>query len=339
MSVFDRAFQLFGKAFVLCLLAFSLPSLAAPQQEPSVEPRNFVFIGGDRVTDHKDLISRPDIEGVQVIYTWRSLEPHEGVYDFTAIEDDLRELDAIDKKLWVQVQDRFFLPTARRIPDYILTHPKYDGGLARQYDNAGEGKPKGSGWTTKQWNPHVRARFQALLLALADRFDGRIHGINLPESAFDQASDAGVETDFTCEKYFESALENMAVLGAAFRESHAVQYVNFWPCEWNNNLQYMERAFALAAEERIGLGGPDIIPFRQGQMRNSYPFFNKYKPDLPLVAMAVQEPTLTYTNTKTGDPFTRDDFVEFARDYLGVDIIFWSKSAPWLTSDTQSNSE
>ena len=28
--------------------------------------------------------------------------------------------------------------------------------------------------------------------------------------------------------------------------------------------------------------------------------------------------------------FTREEFVAFARDYLGVDIIFWSVSAPWL---------
>ena len=26
----------------------------------------------------------------------------------------------------------------------------------------------------------------------------------------------------------------------------------------------------------------------------------------------------------------RDEFVAFARDYLGVDIIFWSVSSPWL---------
>ncbi|MEL6709016.1 MAG: hypothetical protein AAFP79_12105, partial [Pseudomonadota bacterium] len=238
MSVFKQASQLFGRALLQCLLVFSLPSIVVAQQEPNVEPRNFVFVGGDRVSDHRELISRPDIEGAQVIYSWRSLEPNYGIYDFTAIEEDLRELDAIDKRLWVQVQDRFFLPTARRVPDYILTDPKYGGGLARQYDNAGEGKPKGSGWTTKQWNPHVRERFQALLLALADRFDGRIYGINLPESAFDQAGDTGADTDFTCEKYFDSALENMGVLGAAFQKSLVVQYVNFWPCEWNNNRQF-----------------------------------------------------------------------------------------------------
>ena len=64
-------------------------------------------------------------------------------------------------------------------------------------------------------------------------------------------------------------------------------------------------------------------------MKNSYPFFNRYRGRLDLVAMAVQEPTLTYTNPKTGKKFTRAEFIAFARDYLGVDIIFWSVNAPW----------
>lgn len=32
-------------------------------------------------------------------------------------------------------------------------------------------------------------------------------------------------------------------------------------------------------------------------MKNAYPFFNQYKGRLSLVAMAIQEPTLTYTKS------------------------------------------
>jgi len=92
----------------------------------------------------------------------------------------------------------------------------------------------------------------------------------------------------------------------------------------------MSRIFALAAREHIGLGGPDIVPDQKGQMRNSYPFFHQYKGRLPLVAMAVQEPTLTYVNPATHAPFTRSEFTAYADQYLGVDIIFWSPRAPWL---------
>jgi len=33
-------------------------------------------------------------------------------------------------------------------------------------------------------------------------------------------------------------------------------------------------------------------------------------------------------------PFTQAEFLEFARDYLGVDIIFWSTTSPWLRGPT-----
>ena len=51
---------------------------------------------------------------------------------------------------------------------------------------------------------------------------------------------------------------------------------------------------------------------------------------LPLIAMAVQEPTLTYKDPQTGKPFTKAEFVRFGESYLGADIIFWSTTSPWL---------
>ncbi len=86
----------------------------------------------------------------------------------------------------------------------------------------------------------------------------------------------------------------------------------------------MSRIFALAHRHSIGLGGPDIIPYRLGQMKNAYPFFFRYKGKLPVVAFAVQEPTRTYINPQTGAKFTEAEFLNFGRDYLGAKIIFWS---------------
>jgi hypothetical protein len=295
------------------------------------EPRNFIYTG--ELAENVALLDRPDIEGAQVVYPWRMLEPEKGEYDFSAIEADLARTDARGKQLFAQIQDRFFLPTARNVPQYLLDDPEYGGGLARQYDNPGEGEPVGQGWIAMQWNPAVRARFQALLQALAERFDGRLYGMNLPETSFDPFAEEGGDDGFTCDAYFDATLDNMRAARAAFEDTQVVQYVNFWPCEWNNDHRYMQRAFALAVEEGIGVGGPDIVPRRRAQMKNSYPFFNRHKDDLPLIAMAIQEPTLSYTNPETGQKFTREEFVAFARDYLGVDVIFWSVESPWLDSN------
>ena len=123
-------------------------------------------------------------------------------------------------------------------------------------------------------------------------------------------------SSFTCDGYFNAELDNLRYARQAFTRSAVVQYVNFWPCEWNNDHHFMSRAFAFAAAYDVGLGGPDIVPFRKGQMHNSYPFFHQYRGKLRLVAMAVQEPTLTYINPQTGKHFTREEVVRFARDYL-----------------------
>ena len=163
----------------------------------------------------------------------------------------------------------------------------------------------------------------------AAQFDGRITGINLPETAADLMP-FEKRSSFTCDGYFDAELDNIQHARRAFTRSAVVQYVNFWPCKWNNDHRYMSRLFAFAATHNVGLGGPDIVPFRKGQMRNSYPFFHQYRGKLRLVAMAVEEPTLTYTNPQTGKRFTREEVVTFARDYLGANINFWAVQAPWL---------
>ncbi|WP_110751601.1 hypothetical protein [Phyllobacterium leguminum] len=292
-------------------------------------PANFLYMGSGDLEKSSALLQRPDIDGVQVVYSWKSLEPAKGQYDFSSIEQDLAAADAAHKKLFIQIQDRFFSPEARNVPDYLLTDPQYGGALVAQVDNPGESKPVGHGWVAMQWNPSVRVRYQALLKALAEKFDGKVFGVNLPETAadVDQKHD---KSGFSCDAYFDAEMQNLKVARAAFGKSHVVQYVNFWPCEWDNDHDYMGRLFKYAASHRIGLGGPDIVPFNKAQMKNSYPFFHRYKSKLDLVALAVQEATLTYKNPATGKPFTRQEFARFASDYLGADIIFWSAETPWL---------
>jgi hypothetical protein len=293
----------------------------------SAGPANFIYTGNGDLAAAQPVLERPDIEGAQIVYNWRALEPSEGQYDFSPIERDLALTGKLGKKLFIQIQDRFFSPKARNVPDYILTEAKYGGGLVPQVE---EGKSEGYGWTTMQWNEAVRGRYQALLKALAERFDGRVFGVNLPETAIDVVEKDGDQTGFSCDAYFAAELENLGFARQAFAKSQVVQYVNFWPCEWENDHDYMGRLFAYAAEHDIGLGGPDIVPWRKGQMKNSYPFFNQYKGKLSFVGMAVQEPTLAYVNEETGKPFTKDEFVGFATDYLGVDAVFWSLETPWL---------
>ena len=304
---------------VAALLALVAPSPAAPA--------NFLYMGSGDLSENAALLARPDISGVQVVYNWKQLEPAEGQYDFSAIDADLAA--AGGKKLVIQVQDRFFDLKARNLPDYLLTDPQYGGGLVPQLDNPGENKAKAYGWAPLQWNAALRTRYQALLQVLAAKYDGKVFALNLPETSIDIDMKHD-QTGFTCDAYFAGEMENFAVAKSAFKTTKVIQYANFWPCEWDNDHNYMGRLFAWAAENGAGVGGPDIVPYRKAQMHNSYPLFNQYKGRLGFVGLAVQEPTLTYKNPKTGKPFTQAEFVDFAENYLGASAIFWSVETPWL---------
>lgn len=309
------------------LIASAIPVLLA-HSALAAAPQNYLYTSSGELETHRSLLERQDIHGVQIVYSWKQLETAKDVYDFTDIERDLAQVNTLHKKLFIQIQDRFFDAKARNIPAYLQT-PAYGGGLVAQTDNPGEGIAPATGWVAMQWNPDVRERYQRLLTALAAKFDGKIAGINLPETAIDIDMKSATN-GFTCDNYFAATLDNIQFARKTFPHSHVVQYINFWPCEWDNDHQYMSRLFAVAQQNHIGLGGPDIVPYKQAQMKNAYPFFHQYKGKLDLVAMAIQEPTLTYTNPKTHKKFTREEFTDFAEDYLGANIIFWSTQSPWL---------
>src|SRR5207253_2838522 len=148
---------------------------------------------------------------------------------FSMIEHDLSLAKRRNKALYVEVLDRFFQPSARYLPTYMLDEPRYGGGLARQLQT----EPPMSGWVARQWDPQVRHRFQLLLKALARQFDGRIAGLVLTETAVSIDKDHP-PAGFTCDDYFEAEKEKARVARDAFAHSYVVQYVNFWPCEFAN---------------------------------------------------------------------------------------------------------
>lgn len=312
----------FSHYWLLLILIFVIPVSNA-------SPTVYLFLGRGPAKSYQSLLKNPNIKGAQIIYYWRELEPKENIYNFNAINADLKFLRSLNKSLYIQIQDRSFSPKIIPVPDYLLDR-KYDGGIAEQMDFPGEGKALSAGWVTKQWVPNVHNRFQKLLTNLGNQFDGKIKGINLPETAID-INGKKAKSDFNCDRYFDSIISNLKLLRSAFQKSDVVQYVNFFPSEWNNDHHYMSRLFDFAKKNNIGLGGPDVVPYRRGQMKNSYPFFNHNKGKLPLVAFAVQEPDYTYTDSKTGKHYTIEQVYDFANAYLGANILFWNTQQPQYT--------
>jgi len=297
-------------------------------------PRLFLFFGPDTKLDlkkYRDVLSIPAVSGAQVVYSWKELEPRKDKYDFSRIERDVKYLRSLHKKLFIQLQDRSFQPQVYFVPDYLRSDPEYHGGVAMQYDFPGEGKSITTGWAPRVWESAVRLRFQKLFAVLAKKFDGQIAGINLPETAVDFDRESLPE-GFTEDGYFDGELENISVLRHAFHHGIIMQYVNFFPGEWDDDHHYMSRFFEYALHHDIAIGGPDVVPFRNNHMKNSYPFLNRYGAELTTVGMAIQESDYTYKNPASDNYYTFADFYTFSRDYLHASILFWNLEEPFFTS-------
>lgn len=306
---------------LFCFLFASLSSTI------NAKPDVYVFLGGGPLANFNHYWQHPLIKGAQIIYPWKRLEPQKNVYDFRLIKDDLEKLSRFHKKLYIQIQDKSFSPDVINVPDYLLSD-EYEGGVAKQTDFPRDDDPHG--WVAKQWVPAVNKRFQKLIMQLGKSLDGKIEGINLTETAIDLEPDLAPQS-FTCDRYFKSVIHDMRALHKAFNNSKVTQYVNYFPCEWDNDHHYMSRLFRYAIKHDIGLGNPDTVPYRKGQMQNSYPYFHRFKNQLVNINIAVQEPDYTYIDDTTGKPFTIEKIYYFAQNYLGVTTLFWNVQEPEFT--------
>lgn len=317
-----------GSLFTICAFVSGILASPAPGS-PTTRPSSLQhWLYSSEVDENAlRLLGRPDIAGIQALYSWKALETAEGVYDFSALSADYERVRAKGKQFWIQLQDRTFNPKNDPVPRYMHT-PRYNNGSAPTCDGDDcETNFKVSGWMAQQWNPAVRARHQALLSALAAEFDGKIAGINLPETAI--AVLPGTK-NYTHEAYFWGELENAGHAAKVFTSSAAVQYVNFWPDGWNNTNNRFVDSFDYYAAHGVGVGGPDLIPYKPPQVANSYTYIPMYHDRVPISVVSVQEPDLAEINKETGKPFTKKEFVDYAVSELRVSIIFWSTESDWL---------
>jgi hypothetical protein len=304
-------------------------------------PKNYVYFHnrgqeGKNIQADKPLRD-PRFSGAQIVYTWRVLEPRKDRYDFSAIKEDIAYLDSIGKTLWIQLQEKSFTPR-RNVPDYILNDPRYKGGVVKQSmltaPERDPSKPLADdeyGWSAKVWERSVRERYQKLVRQLGKEFDGKIAGINFSESSIDMGVENADGTttfpdDFDPQGYVNAIQENMGVLAESFTRSIPMVYLNFVPGEWLpwDDKGYMRSLFNEARRLKMGIGGPDLMPYRKSHMAQTYGFFKEY-PDVLVKGMAVQDGNLRQINPKTGKKNTVADILGFAGQYLELDYIFWAK--------------
>lgn len=295
---------------------------------------HFVYFARDResIMDHP-FLSHSMFTGAQIMYSWRQLEPEEGKYDFSVLQQDYEYLKKFNKKLFVMLQDVTFSAKRKAVPDYILA-AAYDGGAVEQYNNDGS---KG-GWVAKRWNKKVRQRFAQLMQALGKAFDGKIEGINLQETAIEVKDSGFSETD-----YLTGIKENMLALKQAFPRSVTMIYANFMPGEWlpGNDKGYLRSIYQYGEQIGVGLGGPDLMVKRKGQLNHTIAMMHESHYTVPL-GIAIEDGNyIGETGDATEDKTkTHESIVPllhaFAKDFLKVNYMFWSNQEPYFKGDVLS---
>ena len=306
--------------------------MGATSPIPADDIRHFVYFARDRAAMRSStLLDHPRFAGAQIMYPWSVLEPARDRYDFSAILDDYRFLASHGKALVVQLQDATFTPQFNAVPAYLMSR-EFDGGAIQQ--RADDGTIEG--WVAKRWNRRVRERFAKLLAAMGAEFDGKIAAINLQETA------VGVSTKddrtFSGPGYVEAIQANMSALKAAFPSSVTIQYANFMYDEWlpGDDKGYLRSIYQHGERIGVGLGGPDLMFTRRGQLNHTIAMMHEGTFTVPL-AIAVQDGNyIGETNTGRVVP-NRISLVPalhaFAKDFMRVRYMFWSSQEPYFSED------
>jgi hypothetical protein len=233
------------------------------------------------------------------------------------------------------LQDASFDTRRILVPDYLRQDPAYHGGAHLQYAASSQAPSKliPEGWVARRWDPAVRARFQALLAALGREFDGKIAGLNLPETSVG-FGDKPLNTPpgFTFDAYLEGIQDNLRAARKIFPQSTVIQYANFMPGEWLpwEDRRYLKRVYEFAAQIGAGAGGPDLLPFRKGQQNHSLPLLKAAAGKIP-TAIAVQHGNYEERNPQTGRQVTVAELYDYAANTLRVKFLFWSTQEPYFT--------
>jgi hypothetical protein len=294
---------------------------------------HYVFFGQDREKLPRSnlFLESKAFDGAQVTYSWRQLEPARDEYDFSMIREDLKLLKANRKKLWIQFQDVTFSPNRINVPKYLQNDPKFNGGADKQYRIKGEDEAEAvhEGWMARRWDPAVQERLHKIFFALGKEFDGQIEGINLDETSGGFGWTGRLwPKGYTHEIYRDALITNMKALRRAFPKSIAMQYANFMPGGKRN----LDAIYKAARENKVAVGGPDLMPFRPFQLSNSYPLIRE-SAGIVTSGIAVQDGNYSDVNPETGKRADIAELIKFATDYLKVDYIFWCTEEPYYSNE------
>lgn len=272
---------------------------------------------------YRELKATPALRGVHIRYSWAELETNEGVYNFSAIAKRLSELSAINKRLIIMLETRSFGLSGKLIPDYVKAS-KYEGGA---YVYGSQNKEGQQGYNIKLWNPLVHDRLVELMRALGNRFNSNpyFEGIGLTETAMGQSSVP--LTRIQVNEYYENMLSLQKHMRHHFPNTMTFQFTNF-------PRPILESFIGSLNAMGTGLGGPDVFLEEPGLHYSKDPqgVYNYYPRLSGIIPLTPSVMTGNYKNTRadgTGYEPTVKELLDFARDKLKANYIFWTRNTDY----------
>jgi hypothetical protein len=286
-------------------------------------PGHYIAVGSDQELAKVVGIRDPAIRGIIKRYSWATMEPARGEYDFNSVRSDLDELASIHKQLIVFIVDKTFTERdPNPIPSYMQTH---------SIENI-----KG-GVTGKKWEPGLIDRQIALCHALSKAFDSKDHfeGIAYQESAPSIPREKLEEIGYTPELMRDGLTKLLVESSKAFPRSQVFWFMNFLPM----NDGYLTDIAEAVVPYRVVMGGPDILPYRDGLQR-TLPLYEAFNGRLKLFCSAQNDSYRHHRNDRHNEekiPYHRgekpihpegyvamEEIFKYGRDTLHLNYIFWT---------------
>lgn len=249
---------------------------------------------------------RPGTVGIMKRYTWRSLEPTQGNYDFAQVQADLNWANSYGMQLIVMIEDKTFT-LDRPTPAYL------DSKTLRN---------RPGGYTVLRWDPFVVTRWKALVQALS-RFDShpRFEGIAMQETALGLDSSVLNANGYTAEKYRDAYLDTIGSALASLPNSRVFWFQNYFV----GNQSYIGTIAKAMGPKGMVMGGPDVLPDSTSLVTKSYPYFTQFQGQMHMFGQVegICYKALHQTSGYATKYWTMPELFQYARDQLHVNYMIW----------------
>lgn len=301
---------------LLAALAAGLALACAHAAEPpprdalKYHPGHYVSLNREDPPAVMRTLPGPGIRGVQVRYTWKSLEPERDRYQFSRIDADLRLASELGLQFVAFIEDKSFTTEEHLLPDYLADY-------ALPFTRGG--------YVAKRWDPFVIERLDALLTALGERFDAHpgFEGVALQESAMGFTPRIAREQGYTPEAYRDALIDILSRARRALPTSQIFWYMNFL----EGRQQYLADVAEAMIPYRIAMGGPDVLPDNPALARLTYPLYPRFADRLTLFcSMQYNSYAHLHADRRARTKYwTLEELLDFARNELHVSYLFWNR--------------